>query len=568
MTSVADGTRQPIPFAFAGRVSTEDNQDPEASRNWQISRARALIEPAGGVIVAEYFDIGQSRSLPWPRRPRAADLLAALADPQRGFADVVIGEPQRAFYGNQYGLTMPVFTHYGVRLWVPEVGGPIDPDSEAHDLIMSVFGGMSKGERNRIKIRVRSAMAAQAKIEGRYLGGRPPYGYLLADAGPHPNPAKAADGKRLHRLEPDPATAPVVVRIFAEYLAGRGLFAIAEGLTRDGIPSPSQYDRARNRHRTGQGWSKAAVRAILSNPRYTGRQVWNRQRKDDVLLDVNDVALGYETKMRWNDPGTWVWSDTVVHTPLVSTGDFEAAQAIRADCGRARQGGRDVQRRVVHVHVLRGRLYCGLCGRRMQAQHSNGETYYRCRYAREYALASHVEHPVNIYIREVQILPVVDRWLTQLFAPHRLEQTIRALAAAQRQTASPSPLPAGDSAAVIADCDAKLARYRAALDAGGDPVTIAAWTRDVTAQRAAALARAAKPHTSGTPLSEQAIQKIIEALGDIRDIITSADPASKARIYTRLNLRLTYQPGQRRVRAQANLDPHEYGGMGSVRGGT
>src|ERR1700735_2414451 len=42
---------------------------------------------------------------------------------------------------------------------------------------------------------------------------------------------------------------------------------------------------------------------------------------------------------------------------------------------------------------------------------------------------------------------------------------------------------------------------------------------------ASAAAFAAKPHTSGTPLSEQAIQKIIEALGDIRDIITSADPA-------------------------------------------
>src|SRR6266545_4186697 len=134
-------------FAFKGRVSTEDNQDPDASRNWQISRSRALIEPAGGIIVAEYFDIGQSRSLPWARRPRAAQLLADLANPHRGFDAVVIGEPQRAFYGNQYSLTMPVFTHYGVELWVPEVGGPIDPGSEAHDLITSVFGGMSKGER-------------------------------------------------------------------------------------------------------------------------------------------------------------------------------------------------------------------------------------------------------------------------------------------------------------------------------------------------------------------------------------------------------------------------------------
>jgi site-specific DNA recombinase len=485
---------------------------------------------------------------------------------------VVIGEPQRAFYGSQYGLTMPVFTHYGVQLWVPEVGGPIDPDSEAHDLIMSVFGGMSKGERNRIKIRVRSAMASQAKIEGRYLGGRPPYGYRLADAGPHPHPAKAADGKRLHRLEPDPATAPIVARIFAEYTAGRGLFAIAEALTRDHIPSPSQYDPARNRHRTGQGWSKAAVRAILSNPRYTGRQVWNRQRKDEVLLDVHDVALGYQTKMRWNDPGTWVWSDTPAHQPLVSTAGFEAAQLIRADAGRSRQRHREARLRVTRPYVLRGLIYCGICGRKMQAQHNNDRAYYRCRYAREYALASDVQHPVNVYLREDQLLPAIDRWLLALFAPHRLADTIRELAAAHHPTpAEPGPAAlAGDTAAVIAGCDAKLARYQAALDAGADPATIAAWTRTVTGQRAAALARATTqlPASTAAPLTEPAIQQIIGALGDIRRVIQNADPASKARIYQQLELRLTYQPSQNRVHAQANINPSKYGEMGSVRGGT
>jgi hypothetical protein len=88
----------------------------------------------------------------------ASRLLAALRDPERGFDAVVIGEPTRAFYGNQYGLTFPVFVYYQVQLWVPEFGGQVDPDSEAHDLVMSVFGGMSKGERDRIKIRVRSAV--------------------------------------------------------------------------------------------------------------------------------------------------------------------------------------------------------------------------------------------------------------------------------------------------------------------------------------------------------------------------------------------------------------------------
>lgn len=101
-------------FAFYGRVSTEDNQDPAASRRWQLDRARALVDKHGGVV-AEYFDIGQSRSIPWKRRPEAASLLAALKDGP-GFDAIVIGEPQRAFYGNQFGLTFPVLVHYGVTL--------------------------------------------------------------------------------------------------------------------------------------------------------------------------------------------------------------------------------------------------------------------------------------------------------------------------------------------------------------------------------------------------------------------------------------------------------------------
>jgi site-specific DNA recombinase len=196
-----------ILFAFYGRVGNTRLQDVVASKAWQITRARQLIEPRGGVIVAEYFDIDHSRALPWQRRPQASQLLAALRDPDRGFNAVVIGEPQRAFYGNQFSLTYPVFEHFGVQLWVPEVGGPIDPGSEAHDLAMTLFGSQSKGERMRIKTRVRAAMGAQTALQGRFLGGRPPYGYRLIDAGEHPNPAKARLGVRLHALEPDPVTA-------------------------------------------------------------------------------------------------------------------------------------------------------------------------------------------------------------------------------------------------------------------------------------------------------------------------------------------------------------------------
>src|SRR2546423_9220839 len=260
---------------------------------------------------------------------------------------------------------------------------------------MNVFGGMSKGERSRVKIRVRSAMDSQAKIEGRFLGGRPPYGYRLADAGPHPNPAKAADGKRLHRLEPDPIAAPVVRRIYREYLAGHGLHAISEGLTRDGIVCPSAHDPERNTHRNAVGWPKSAIAVLLTNPRYTGRQVWNKQRKAEILLDIEDVAAGYETKLNWNEPGTWIWSDNNVHQPLVTTQDFEAVQALRLTRRKTSplEPLQRMQRTSQRDYLLSKSLHCGVCGQKMEATFNHGRPHYRCRYPAEYAEAHNIEHP-------------------------------------------------------------------------------------------------------------------------------------------------------------------------------
>ncbi|MGO9217158.1 MAG: hypothetical protein ACLP5E_05200 [Streptosporangiaceae bacterium] len=63
-------------FAFYGRVSTEDWQDPVASRARQRDQAAALV--AGhGRMVAEFFDVGYSRALAWARRPQAAALVVA-----------------------------------------------------------------------------------------------------------------------------------------------------------------------------------------------------------------------------------------------------------------------------------------------------------------------------------------------------------------------------------------------------------------------------------------------------------------------------------------------------------
>jgi hypothetical protein len=78
-------------FAFYGRISTLEYQDPVSSRAWQVEAAGRVIGGRGR-IVAEFFDVGTSRSLPWARRPQAAALPAAAQDPDRGFDTVVVGE--------------------------------------------------------------------------------------------------------------------------------------------------------------------------------------------------------------------------------------------------------------------------------------------------------------------------------------------------------------------------------------------------------------------------------------------------------------------------------------------
>jgi site-specific DNA recombinase len=379
----------------------------------------------------------------------------------------------------------------------------------------------------RIKTRVRAAMGAQTALQGRFLGGRPPYGYRLTDAGEHPNPAKARLGARLHALEPEPATAPVVERIYALFLDGYGYLAIAERLTADQVPSPSGHDRGRNPHRLGLAWSKSAVRAILSNPRYTGYQVWNKQRRDEVLLDIDNVAAGHVSRMRWNPKDQWVYSAEPTHEALVSRETFDQVQARVA--ARSPTSPRAAQTSP-KPYLLRGRLTCGLCQRRLQGQWIRGEAYYRCRYPTEYAHSAHLDHPSNVYLRETDLVAKLDTWLARLVSPANIETTCRRLAAAHAQPNVGVDAALRAARQALADCQRKLARHRAALEAGGDPQVINEWIAETIQQQREAqrtLHQLQAASTSQRPVDPGVVQALLEELGDLAAGLDLADPSSE-----------------------------------------
>jgi site-specific DNA recombinase len=544
-------------FAFYGRVSTEDAQDPEVSRSWQKRRALDLITPHGGVLVSDYFDVGQSRSLPWKRRPEASRLLADVTGRDRGFDAVVIGEPARAFYGPQFALTFPVLTHYGVGLWVPEVGGAVDPGSEAHDLVMTLFGGMSKGERARIQMRVRTAMSALAQDTSRYLGGRPPYGYRLVDAGEHPNPAKANLGQRLHRLEPDPVTSPVVERIYRMYADGAGLRYIAQRLTDDGVPSPSQYDPARNRHRDPRGWSHSAIRAILDNPAYAGVRVWGKQEKYEVLVNPDDVAAGYETRMRWRDQSDWIAPDRRTHEALVPD---DLAQAVRLRIQARRGPGLVCSRESTVPYALRGLLFCAACGRRMQGAARVGKRttriLYRCELGKSRSVPIDLsDHPRTVYLREDALTSRLDEWIASLADPEDLargqevDPVVGAgYAALQRQ---------------LSEANGKIAALIEALESGVAVEDLTAALHRRSAERdelKTRLEHAERPSV----MSATQISELVEELGGLSAVLGHATGPERAQVYASLGLRLDYDPQLQRVTATADLSRV----AGRVRGGT
>ena len=98
--------------------------------------------------------------------------------------------------------------------------------------------------------------------------------------------------------------------------------------------------------------------------------MWNKQRKDEVLIDVEDVALGHTTKLRWNETDKWLWSDKIVQPPIIDRDVFDQVQAMVAG---ARQQARRAQAAPPASTPTRcaACLRCGLCGRKMSAQMNN-----------------------------------------------------------------------------------------------------------------------------------------------------------------------------------------------------
>jgi DNA invertase Pin-like site-specific DNA recombinase len=206
--------------------------------------------------------------------------------------------------------------------------------------------------------------------DGRWCGGRVPYGYLLtfsADVGRNGRPVP-------DKLVPDPETAPIVAWLFACYATGQwSLRMLAEDLNRRGVPTPSAY---RGEARAAALWSVPTIRGILTSEVYLGSAVWNRTHQGRfmgvVKLKVEKRPCAGQRRTVRNDPSEYVRvADR--HEALVNEATFLLCQTRLVEGQKNTtpcRGGGDL--------VLSRLLWCGHCERRMTGRHSRGVPIYLC----------------------------------------------------------------------------------------------------------------------------------------------------------------------------------------------
>lgn len=184
--------------------------------------------------------------------------------------------------------------------------------------------------------------------------------YLFQQGKPHLNTEKLlgfTKGGDQHELVIVPEEADLVRRIYREYLEGYSPGMIAGRFTAEKIKTPGGKDN----------WYQSTVVSILENEKYCG----------DLLMQKWYVADFLSHKIVKNEGTLPQYFVEDHHEPIVPKnvyyqvqGEMQRRSLLKYDPTKIRFGS---------TNALKGRLYCGLCGRVLKQYKSPAETTWRCR---------------------------------------------------------------------------------------------------------------------------------------------------------------------------------------------
>lgn len=165
---------------------------------------------------------------------------------------------------------------------------------------------------------------------------------------------------------------------------------------------------------------------------------------------------------------------------------------------------------------------------------------YRCRLTGGDYAAPPDGHPRSLAIREDRILPVLDEWLVDLFAPDRITEVAAQIVDADRLNRREHHEVQGARQA-IAEARRKIERYMDGIEAGMDPGLVAERPRSAQADIAIAQAVLDSAHDMPVALTIAEVMEVLDAVRALPALLGEADIELRAEVYRSLGLQLWYR---------------------------
>lgn len=272
-----------------------------------------------------------------------------MQDAKQGAFDILLAYmSDRIGRQEEYSFYVAELNRLGIEVWTIK-DGQLKTEEHIDKLLNYIRFWQNEGESKKTGMRVHDTMVEMVK-EGKFVGGKAPYGYKLVLSGEISN-----HGRALHKLVIVPEQAEIVRMIFSYAVnQGMGFQKIAKTLNKTGIPAPAASE-----------WKPGTVRSILMNPVYMGYVAYNRRksgRENYVSLDRKDWTYAKEQN-----------PDLVIVSQEVWERAQEIREARKQKINESRQTTNKLYMEQHHVPfstrgrlALTGLVYCGYCGARLK----------------------------------------------------------------------------------------------------------------------------------------------------------------------------------------------------------
>jgi DNA invertase Pin-like site-specific DNA recombinase len=157
------------------------------------------------------------------------------------------------------------------------------------------------------------------------------------------------DGKNIINEE----RAAVIRQMFAWYIGGMGISAIAQRLNAEGVPCYF-----------GGRWTAARVGYLLGNEKLTGNALLQKYYSENHLTKKQLMNKGELPQYYVED----------THPAIIDTATYEAAQRIRAERA-AHYNAKDTSK---NTYPFTGLIHCDYCGKRYKRKKGVGRFYWQC----------------------------------------------------------------------------------------------------------------------------------------------------------------------------------------------